>query len=57
MGQSEYTEIDGFNNDLTQAFGSILYGIYHFATIIVLLNMLIASMAQSLERILVKFYF
>ncbi len=43
-----------FNSELTEEFGFVLYGFYHLASIIILLNMLIASMTQSYEKILVN---
>ncbi len=46
-----------FHSELTEEFGFILYGFYHLASIIILLNMLIASMTQSYEKILVNLLF
>lgn len=54
LGSPDYIKIDDFRNQLTENFGTILYGSYHITAIIVLLNMLVASMTQSFERILVS---
>jgi hypothetical protein len=43
-----------FDNSLTVFFGFMIYGAFHIASIIVLLNMLIAMMAKSYEDILVS---
>jgi transient receptor potential cation channel subfamily C protein 4 len=53
LGNPDYVIINDFRNQLTENFGTILYGSYHIAAIIVLLNMLVASMTQSFEKILV----
>jgi hypothetical protein len=37
----------------TETMGFLFYGLFHIATLIILLNMLIAMMAKSYERILV----
>ena len=42
-----------YNNELTETFGFSLSAVYHFATITVLLNMLIANLSQSFEKIIV----
>ncbi len=57
LGNSADTELNGFKNKLTETFGTVLYGIYHFVTIIIVINMLIANMAQSFETILVRHYY
>lgn len=53
LGQSENIELKPFENRVTEFFGLILYGTFHIASIIVLLNMLIAMMTRSYESILV----
>jgi hypothetical protein len=55
LGNPDYVIINDFRNQLTENFGTVLYGSYHIAAIIVLLNMLVASMTQSFEKILVSF--
>jgi transient receptor potential cation channel subfamily C member 4 len=54
LGDDNKVLLAPFRNSLTETFGTFLYGCYHIASIIVLLNMLIASMTQSFERILVN---
>lgn len=44
-----------FKNNVTETFGFIIYGFFHATIIIILLNMLIASMTQSYEKILVTY--
>ena len=53
LGSGTNVLINPFNNPLTVFFGFMLYGAFHIASIIVLLNMLIAMMAKSYEDILV----
>jgi transient receptor potential cation channel subfamily C protein 4 len=53
LGDSKFVHLAPYRNGLTETFGALLYGCYHIASIIVLLNMLVASMTQSYERILV----
>ncbi|CAF0718901.1 unnamed protein product [Brachionus calyciflorus] len=52
LGDSGNISLKPFNNQLTEFFGFILYGTFHIASIIVLLNMLIAMMTKSYESIL-----
>ena len=54
LGNQSDTDLSPFNNSLTENYGQIIYGSYHITAIIILLNMLIASMTQSYERILVS---
>ncbi len=53
LGDPDNVTLGNYKNDLTEVFGSLLYGTYHIASVIVLLNMLVASMTQSFEKILV----
>ena len=46
--------LDPFQNKLTENFGFLLYGSFHIASIVILLNMLIAMMTKSYENILVN---
>ncbi len=55
LGQSSDIKLDPFNNMVTEWFGILIYGVYHVCCIIILLNMLIASMTHSYETILVCF--
>lgn len=62
LGDPNKVSLSPYENQLTETFGLLMYGAYHIASIIVLLNMLIASMTQSYERVLVglereKFYY
>jgi hypothetical protein len=52
--KNESNEEANFHSELTECFGFVLYGFYHLVSIIILLNMLIASMTQSYEKILVN---
>ena len=56
LGDQNSIKLDPFKNSLTEGFGFILYGTFHIASIIVLLNMLIAMMTKSYEDILVNFF-
>ena len=53
LGDGASVKLDPFENSLTEAFGYVLYGAFHIASIIVLLNMLIAMMTKSYEDIMV----
>jgi transient receptor potential cation channel subfamily C protein 4 len=53
LGDPDNVTLGNYKNDLTETFGNLLYGTYHIASILVLLNMLVASMTQSFEKILV----
>jgi hypothetical protein len=60
LGNQANTGLAPFKNGLTETFGTVLYGMFHIASIVVLLNMLIAMMTKSYESILVralKFFF
>jgi hypothetical protein len=48
------TSLKPFNNSVTELFGLVIYGFFHATIVIILLNMLIASMTQSYEKILVR---
>ena len=58
LGDDTYTlllpDVDLKERVATEFFGFILYGSYQLIAIILLLNMLVASMTQSYEKILVK---
>lgn len=54
LGQDEYVKLTPFENDFTETLGKMLYLCYHICLIIVLLNVLIASMTQTYEKILVS---
>jgi hypothetical protein len=55
LGSAKHTDLEPFHATFTQTMGTLLYGVFHIATLIILLNMLIAMMAKSYERILVFF--
>ena len=44
-------ELPGYNSGFTERVGYIVYGAYNFATVIVLLNMLIAMMSRTFGKI------
>lgn len=56
LGETDSIELSPYKNQVTEFFGLILFACYHIASIIVLLNMLVASMTQSYEQILVNFF-
>jgi hypothetical protein len=56
LAQKTDVYLQPFSNPVTEYFGGFLYGSYHLTSIIVMLNMLVASMTQSFERILVNFF-
>ena len=53
--EEQVIELDPFIHPLTENMGFILFGTFNFASIIVLLNMLIASITMSYVIILVFF--
>jgi len=53
LGQASDVELEPFKNEVTKYFAISIYGLYHVCCIIILLNMLIASMTHSYENILV----
>ncbi len=44
----------GYNSRFTESVGYIVFGVYNWAVVIVLLNMLIAMMTRSFEKITVS---
>jgi hypothetical protein len=54
LGETDAFSLAPFNSQLTEQFGFILYGSYHVISVIILINMLIASMTLSYENILVS---
>jgi hypothetical protein len=56
LGDVNANNLAPFNSSLTETFGFILYGSYHVISIIILINMLIASMTLSYEHILVQYF-
>ena len=55
MGESTAVELgDSFNKGFTERVGYIVYGAYNIALVIVLLNMLIAMMSRSFDKIQVS---
>ena len=53
LGDVNAVNLAPFNSTLTVVFGYFLYGSYHIISIIILINMLIASMTLTYEKILV----
>ena len=53
MDDADSTSLEGFQADFTQAVGMLLFGVYNWIMVVVLLNMLIALMSQSLDTITV----
>lgn len=56
FGLSEKSVVElgkGFNSNFTERVGYIVFGVYNWAAVIVLLNMLIAMMTRSFEKITV----
>ena len=56
MDNADSTSLDGFNADFTETIGVLLFALYNWILVVVLLNMLIALMSQSLETITVNLY-
>jgi hypothetical protein len=54
LGQDDYIKLTPFDNNFTEMLGRLLYLFYHIFLIIILLNVLIASMTQTYEKILVS---
>ncbi|KAL3859306.1 hypothetical protein ACJMK2_009531 [Sinanodonta woodiana] len=50
-GEPDIVKLGGYNNHVTEDIGYNLFGAYNIAMVIVLLNMLIAMMAQSFQAI------
>ncbi|KAK3611420.1 hypothetical protein CHS0354_027146 [Potamilus streckersoni] len=50
-GEPDIVRLGGYNNHVTEDIGYNLFGAYNIAMVIVLLNMLIAMMAQSFQAI------
>jgi len=45
----------GFKSRFTESVGYIVFGVYNWGAVIVLLNMLIAMMTRSFDKIAVSF--
>ena len=54
MDNADSTSLEGFDADITETIGVLLFAIYNVIMVVVLLNMLIALMSQSLEYITVS---
>ena len=50
-GESTVVELTAFEHYVTETIGYWMFGVYNIATVIVLLNMLIAMMSRSFEII------
>lgn len=55
LGSADHILLSPFKNGATEIFGKLIYLFYHITFIIILLNMLVAAMTQSYEKILVRF--
>lgn len=53
-GDPNNTKLSPFKNNLTETFAFILYGTFHIAVTIILMNMLIAMLAKSYDSVQVK---
>jgi uncharacterized membrane protein len=51
IGSSHVVKIEPFENYITLVIGYVLYGLFHVATITILMSMLIAMMTKSYEAI------
>ncbi len=54
VGEGQEVELQGYSSGFTERVGYIVYGAYNFATVIVLLNMLIAMMSRTFGKIKVN---
>lgn len=50
-GEASVVELTNYDNYVTETIGYWMFGVYNIATVIVLLNMLIAMMSRSFEII------
>ena len=51
LSEKEGVKLDGYDNGFTEFIGYLIYGAFNIASVIVLLNMLIAMMSKSYETI------
>jgi len=51
LSEKEGVQLDEYNNHFTEFIGYLIYGAFNIASVIVLLNMLIAMMSKSYETI------
>ncbi len=58
LSESRVVEMQGFHSRVTESVGYIVFGVYNWGAVIILLNMLIAMMTRSFEKITVsQFHF
>lgn len=65
MGEPDFAQIvvgnasinSGDEHLFTEGVGYTLWGFYHMVTVVILLNMLIAMMTESYQRVQVLFFF
>ena len=53
-GEASVVKVNEYDNDVTENFGYVIYGLFNIALVTVLLNMLIAMMARSYQAITVS---
>ncbi len=53
LSSERKVELQGFPSRFTESVGYIVFGVYYWAVVIILLNMLIAMMTRSFEKITV----
>lgn len=51
LAEKEGVQLEDFNKQFTEVVGYLIYGAFNIASVIVLLNMLIAMMSKSYETI------
>jgi hypothetical protein len=51
LAEKEGVQLNSYNNPFTETVGYLIYGAFNIASVIVLLNMLIAMMSKSYETI------
>jgi len=51
LAEKEGVQLNSYNNRFTEIVGYLIYGAFNIASVIVLLNMLIAMMSKSYETI------
>ncbi len=53
LSEKEGVQLDEYNNHFTEFIGYLIYGTFNIASVIVLLNMLIAMMSNTYQYIAV----
>jgi len=55
LKDSRTVELGGYQSRFTESLGYIVFGVYNWGAVIVLLNMLIAMMTRSFDKIAVSY--